>query len=169
MDAEDDVGAARPYLTLQRASLWIAVASFTVALLATGGCSPFPAGDPELGWLLHPLVLAAGAAAGAMASRRGHEIDADRWRYLQEPGITQGERAMVHQEAEAARKRAGVAYLLGPAGIAFALATHFARQERRWVTDTVLVTVLAGFALGLWLGALSRPGTPGPGTPGGPR
>ena len=163
MEAADDAPAPTPFLTLQRASLWLAIPCFLLGLLATGGCSPFPAGDPAWAWMLHPLLLGLGAAAGALGAARGREIDAARWRALAEPGITKLEREYAHSEAEAERKRAGIGFLLLPAGVGFALASHFSVVARSRVVDLLLVTALAGFALGLWLGG-RRAASEGPPT-----
>jgi hypothetical protein len=156
VEADDAPATRPPLLTLQRGSLWLGAACFLLGLLATGGCSPFPAGEPDLAWLLHPLVLFVGGAAGMVAAARGREIERERWRVIEQPGLTKGERELAHREAEADRKRAGIAFLLAPVGIGFALATHFSIAASTRVADVVLVTALAGFALGLWLGGRRR-------------
>ena len=160
-EPSEEAAPARPLRQAQQACLWLAAALFLLGLLATGGCSPFPAGQPDRAWMLHPLLLVAGAAAGAVAAARGREIERERWRTVAEPGITKWEREHAHREAEADRRRAGVAFLLLPAGLGFALAAHFGDAGRSRVADLVLVTALAGFGLGLWLGGRGDRGTAG--------
>jgi hypothetical protein len=149
---------------LQRASLWIAAAAALLALVAAAGRGPLPDRGGAWVWGLHPLVLALGAAAGALTTARHRQIDRERWERVQDSALTKGERQWAHQEAEAQRKRAAASFLASPVLLAGWFASHLRQVEPSLSGELLPITALAGYGLGL-LGSYwrARRGEPGPG------
>ncbi|HVS01778.1 MAG TPA: hypothetical protein VMT16_03335 [Thermoanaerobaculia bacterium] len=163
-----DDGPAQPTRleTLQRASFWVAVTAALLALMTSGGCGPLPAGGGTgLAWPLHPLLLALGAACGWATTRRLSEIDAARWRVVEEAGLTKGEREWAHKEAEAQRRRAGASFVAAPLLLAGWLSQQLRGAGGLLVADLLPVSAMLGFGVGAAVAAW-RQRHPGPAHPG---
>lgn len=138
---------------LERVSLWAAALGVLLILATAGGCPTFEATAPAWAWPLHLLLLAASAAAGMATMLRGVEIDRERWRIVDDPRITRGEREYAHKEAERQRRWAGTALMLGPVIAGYWLAFQFrSAGTGRLLTDLLSLTPLAGFLAGLVYG-----------------
>jgi hypothetical protein len=148
----------------QNVALLVAIGCGGAGLLTATGCPVLGPGDPGVAPWLHLLVIVVGAAAGFCFSFRAREIDAERWRVVDDSTITKGEREYAHKEAEREKKSAGVVFLMAPLTLGFWLAAHF--FERRVVaTDLLSLSPLLGFLLGLGGAKVARRGTPEPGAP----
>lgn len=93
------------------AVVWSAVFG-VAALLTVIGVQLVPRGLPGFVGVLHGLVAAIGFFCGVAATRRRAEIEAERWRRVEDPDLTTGEREHAHREAESALKRASAQFLL---------------------------------------------------------
>ncbi len=134
---------------LQQAALTVAGVGAVLGFASSGGCHVFPAAPPSLEIPLHGLLLALGIGAGWLSFLRAQQVERHRWRTVQEPLATQGEKEYAHKEAESQRRFAGTAYLLAPMGLAFWLANHFDLHGEFTLSDLFLVTPLLGFLIGL--------------------
>ncbi len=93
------------------AVLWSAV--FVVAAILTlVGLQVVPRGVPGLVGALHALVAAVGFFCGVAATRRRAEIEAERWKRVEDVDLTSSEREHAHREAESELKRASAQFLL---------------------------------------------------------
>lgn len=101
--------------SLKRLQL-IAVAGSAVfviaALLTVLGVQIVPRDVPGLVAAFHVLLAVLGFLCGVAATRRRAEIDAERWRRVEDPDLTSGELAHAHREAESDLKRASAQFLL---------------------------------------------------------
>lgn len=148
---------------IQTGALVFAVVCGGLGLMTSTGCPVLPSADPGIVALLHPLVIAMGALAGFLLPFRQRAVDAERWRVVEDPALTSGEREYAHQEAEREKKTAGIVFLMAPLTLGFWLAYHF-RQETITAADFLTVTPLVGFAVGWpagwWASRRKRTGPP---------
>ncbi len=93
------------------AVVWSAV-FLGLAILTVAGVQIVPRGAPGLVWALHVLVAAVGFLSGIAATRRRAEIDVERWKLVEDPDLTSGEREHAHREAESLLRRASAQFLL---------------------------------------------------------
>lgn len=98
---------------LKTAAVAVAAVAGLLGFLASLGLRP-PLAPAWAAWLLHPALLALGAAGALVATLRGREIDRWRWRIVEDPLITSGEREEAHREAERQRRHAATAFLAAP-------------------------------------------------------
>jgi hypothetical protein len=147
----------------QQAAFWVLVAFAAGTLLAGTGLVEVPRGPAWIAWLLHPVLLAVGFACGAATVRRSREIDAQRWRLVEDDTLTRGERLYAHREAERETRIAGSVFLL--AGISIgAFAAYVLRvPDRIGVADLLILSPLFGFLAGLLVISRRLPAPPGPG------
>jgi hypothetical protein len=136
-------------IRLERASLLLAVVAGALGLATSAGCPPVRLGDPAWAWALHPLLLAAGAAAGMATLLRGRDIDRRRWEIVEEPRLTKGEREYAHKEAERQRRHSATIFLLGPVLLGYWLAFQFRGQREHFLSDLLILSPLVGYLAGL--------------------
>ncbi len=137
---------------LQWLALRLAVVAALVGLATASGCAPgldLPRG--ALG-LLHPLLLLAGAAAGWVAALRMAEIDRERWRVVEDPDLTSGERQYAHREAETRRRWAGASLLGAPLLVGYCASSQIEAAGESLSAQLLGVTALAGGIIGLAIG-----------------
>lgn len=148
---------------LQQAAIAVATVSAVLGFASSGGCHVLPAAAPSLVGPLHALLLALGIGAGWLTFSRAQQVERHRWRTVQDPLATQGEKEYAHKEAESQRRFAGTAYLLAPMGLAFWLANHFDLRGQFTLSDLFLVTPLVGFLVGFLVAYRLKPSeTPPP-------
>jgi hypothetical protein len=148
----------------QSLALITAIGCGVIGLMTATGCPVLAPGDPGAAAWLHPLVMVVGAVAGFCFSLRARQIDAERWRVVDDSTITRGEREYAHREAEREKKSAGIVFLMAPLTFGFWLASHL-RGERVSAADLLSVTPLLGFLLGMGVARLALRGKPAPGPP----
>lgn len=147
---------------LQPFSIGLGSICALLALATATGCPVLPTGEPQTGVFLHPIVIVVGLAAGVLARRRSSEVERHLWRVVDDSTLTSGEREYAHHEAGAEKKRAAVAYLIGPLGLGLLLAYQFKGPEFSGA-DLLTISPLLGFFCGLWLGGLRQPPAAPPG------
>lgn len=137
---------------LERLCLPVAVVAGLLGLAAATGFKPFPTGGAWWAYLLHPLLLLLGVAAGIATRMRGAEIDRARWEVVDQPLLTASEREYAHREAESQRRKAGTLYLLAPLALGLWIANQLRPDGGRLVTDLLAVSPVFGFLAGLIVG-----------------
>ena len=133
---------------VQSACLLLAVVFGALGLATSTGCPVLPEGSPDLVAPLHGAMLLVGAVFGALLPRRLRGIDEERWRIVEDPDLTSGEREYAHKEADREKKGAGIAFVLAPLALAFWMAYHFREEGAVTSADFLTVTPLVGFAVG---------------------
>ncbi len=93
------------------AVVWSA-AFLGLAMLTIVGVRIVPRDVAGLVWVLHALVAAVGFLCGIAATRRRAEINVERWRLVEDPDLTSGEREHAHREAESRLRQASARFLL---------------------------------------------------------
>ena len=137
---------------LQNVALVFAIVCGTLGLVTSTGCPVLPESDEDLAVPLHGLVILVGALAGVIVTFRTRQIDNDRWRAVEDPDLTKGEREYAHGEAESKKKTAGIIFVMAPLTLGFWMAYHFGQEEAITAADFLTVTPLAGFGIGLAVG-----------------
>ncbi|MEE2777895.1 MAG: hypothetical protein VYE73_14160 [Acidobacteriota bacterium] len=137
---------------LQSVAFGVAVVCAVLGLFTSTGCPVLPEGDTVLVVPLHLLVILVGAAAGLAIPFRARRIDEERWRLVQDPDLTSGERQYAHKEADGQKKSVGIVFVMAPLTLGFWMASHFRNPATITAADFLTVTPLAGFAAGLGLG-----------------
>ena len=125
------------------AVVWSAV-FLGLAILTIVGVRIVPRDVPGLVWALHALVGAIGLLAGIAATRRRAEIDAERWRLVDDPDLTSGEREHAHREAESRLRRASAQFLL--AGVTLGGWLAYQLRAERPEAGAAVTRVLGGEA-----------------------
>jgi len=137
---------------LQHACLWIAALAGALGVATAAGFRVGAVPDPRWSWLLHALLLLLGTAGGIAAMMRGIEADRERFQVLQEQLLTPGERDYAHKRAERQRRGAGTIFLLAPVTVGYWLASHLSSGEPNFLSDSLVVTPLLGFIVGIFVG-----------------
>ncbi|MEM9292075.1 MAG: hypothetical protein AAGD01_10380 [Acidobacteriota bacterium] len=133
---------------LQDGAAAVAAVSVLLSLLASAGFGPLGSFGNVGAAVAHIVLFFLGFACGLLARWRIDEIEAARWRHVEDELATQGEREYAHKEAERQRRTAGTLFLLAPTCLAFWLAqeAHLPGKGIR-LSDLLLVTPLVGFFL----------------------
>ena len=144
-------------MLLERLQTVVTIVGVLCALLGlatSSGCAVFPKGPPEAAWILHPLLLLLGVAAGVVTHLRTRDIDRKRWRIVQDTTLTKGEVEYAHREAESARRISSTVFLGAPLALGFWMAYQFRSEDRRTAADLLVMTPLLGYLLGYFIGQL---------------
>ncbi|HVS16227.1 MAG TPA: hypothetical protein VMV46_20100 [Thermoanaerobaculia bacterium] len=147
----------------QRAAVWVLLVFAAGTLLAGAGLVGIPRGPAWIAWLLHPVLLAVGFACGGSTVRRAREIEAERWRLVEDATLTRGERLYAHREAERETRIAGSIFLVAAISMGAFAAYVLRVPERIGVADLLILAPLFGFLAGLWVVSRRQPASPGPG------
>lgn len=139
----------------QKVALWVAVGSATIGFLTSTGCQMLPNAPRQVLPLLHPVLFALGAVFGVASQRRSEEIDRERWKIVEEPLLTGGERDWAHKNAERKRRGAGTAFLAAPLALGYWLAHQI--EGRGLAADLLAATAVLGAVAGLILARLLEP------------
>lgn len=123
------------------AVVWSAV-FLGLAILTIVGVQLIPRDIPGLVWVLHVLVAAVGFASGIAATRRRAEIDVERWKLVEDPDLTSGEREHAHREAESRLRRASAQFLL--AGVTLGGWLAYQLRSERPEAGAAVTRVLGG-------------------------
>ena len=90
---------------LQRLAKWIAIVAGLLGVLGSVGVGHLPTGLLRLEiWAV--LLAAMGVAGGRFTVLRAGEIEAERWRVLEDEQLTSGEKEYAHRHAEQERRGA---------------------------------------------------------------
>jgi hypothetical protein len=149
---------------IQSLALLVAIVCGALGLLTATGCPVLPPGDPGAAAWLHPLMILVGSISGFCFSIRARQIDAERWRVVDDSTITKGEREYAHREAEREKKSSGIVFLMAPLTLGFWLASHL-RGERLTAAELLSMTPLLGFLIGMGAAKIAWRGKPAPGPP----
>ena len=147
---------------LQSLSVAIGILCGVLALSTSTGCPIVEPGDPSSAPFFHPLVLVVGGFFGFLALVRSRLIEREMWRIVEDSDLTSGERELAHREAGREKRATGTMFLVGPLGLGLWLAYQF-KGEELGIAELLTITPLAGFGLGLAIGALwlrHREGSP---------
>ncbi|MYA06895.1 MAG: hypothetical protein F4060_03490 [Holophagales bacterium] len=123
------------------AVVWSAV-FLGLAILTIVGVQLIPRDIPGLVWVLHVLVAAIGFLSGIAATRRRAEIDVERWKLVEDPDLTSGEREHAHREAESRLRRASAQFLL--AGVTLGGWLAYQLRSERPEAGAAVTRVLGG-------------------------
>lgn len=123
------------------AVVWSAV-FLGLAILTIVGVQFVPRDVPGLVWALHVLVAAIGFLSGIGAARRRAEIDVERWKLVEDPDLTSGEREHAHREAESLLRRASAQFLL--AGVTLGGWLAYQLRAERPEAGAAVTRVLGG-------------------------
>lgn len=142
-----------PHLeTAQTVTAWVAGGALLLGFLASIDILLFPRGEESAAWLFHPLLFLLGAVGGLAAAARGRQVDEIRWRVLDDPMLTGGERELAHREAERQRRWAGTVFFVAPILLGYWLAYQFAGEDGgSLVTFLLTASPMVGFLSGLLL------------------
>ena len=139
----------------QKVALWVAVGCATMGFLTSTGCQMLPDAPRQVLPLLHPVLFALGAVFGVASQRRSEEIDRERWKIVEDPLLTSGERDWAHKNAERKRRGAGTAFLAAPLALGYWLAHQI--EGRGLAADLLAATAVLGAVAGLILARLLEP------------
>jgi len=139
----------------QKVALWVAVGGATIGFLTSTGCQMLPNAPRQVLPLLHPVLFALGAVFGVASQRRSEEIDRERWKIVEEPLLTGGERDWAHKNAERKRRGAGTAFLAAPLALGYWLAHQI--EGRGLAADLLAATAVLGAVAGLILARFLEP------------
>ena len=123
------------------AVVWSAV-FLVLAILTIVGVQIVPRDVPGLVWALHALVGVIGLLSGIAATRRRAEIDVERWKLVDDPDLTSGEREHAHREAESRLRRASAQFLL--AGVTLGGWLAYQLRAERPEAGAAVTRVLGG-------------------------
>lgn len=133
----------------QKVAFWVAVVSASLGFLTSAGCVQLPRLPAGAAVWLHPLLLVLGLLAGLAAVGRNTEIDRERWRVVEDPLLTSGERDYAHKRAERQRRWAGTAFISAPLMIGYWMAYQVEGEGRGLLAQLLPATALLGSVLGL--------------------
>ena len=137
---------------LQRTCFWLAIVTAGLGLTSASGCSAVEQLEPDLVWVVHPVLVALGTAAGIASLRRGAEIDRERWRIAEDPTVTSGEREYAHKNAERERRLAGIAFAGAPLMLGYWLAYQIESPADSIRAQLLPVSGIVGFVIGVLIG-----------------
>jgi hypothetical protein len=140
----------------QKVALWVAVVCGTLGFLTSTGCQMLPDAPRQALWILHPFLFALGAVFGVAAHWRSEEIDRERWKVVEDPLLTSGERDWAHKHAERRRRGAGTAFLAAPLTLGYWLAHQI--EGRGVAADLLAATAVLGAVAGLLAARFWQPG-----------
>ena len=123
------------------AVVWSAV-FLGLAILTIVGVQLVPRDIPGLVWLLHVLVAVIGFLSGIAVTRRRAEIEVERWKLVDDPDLTSGEREHAHREAESRLRRASAQFLL--AGVTLGGWLAYQLRAERPEAGAAVTRVLGG-------------------------
>ncbi len=83
-----------------------------------------------------------------LALARGEEIDRERWRVVDDPDLTSGEREYAHRRAERLRRWANTSYVAAPLMLGYWMAYQVTGEGRRLAAQLLPATALVGSVLG---------------------
>lgn len=141
-----------PLRKLQRVAFWMAVICAALGFLTSAGCQFAPWLPTDTVALFHVVLLALGGVAGYCACRRGVEIDRERWRIVEEPGMTSGERDYAHKHAERERRSASTAFIAAPLMLGYWLAYQIEGEGRALAAQLLPAAALVGAVIGWFVG-----------------
>jgi hypothetical protein len=136
----------------QRVAFWLMVGGGILAVASAIGATPGAPAPAAVLFALHAVSIGYGFACGLAAVARSREIDRERWRVLGDPAISSGEREYAHREAEAELRSAGRVLVLSGVALGAVGAYQLREPGKIGAADLLIVTPLAGFALGLLAG-----------------
>ena len=139
----------------QKVALWVAVGCATIGFLTSTGCQMLPNAPRQALAVLHPVLFALGAVFGVASQRRSEEIDRERWKIVEDPLLTSGERDWAHKNAERKRRAAGTAFLDAPLALGYWLAHQI--EGRGLAADLLAATAVLGAVAGLILARFLEP------------
>lgn len=134
---------------LQKVSFWVAVVSATLGFLTSAGCGPVPEIPDSSVRLLHPLLLILGGIVGYLSVFRGDEIDRERWRIVEDPSLTSGERDYAHKYAERQRRLASTSFLAAPLMLGYWMAYQVEGDGQALAAQLLPVAALLGSVVGV--------------------
>jgi hypothetical protein len=133
----------------QKIAFWVAVVCAALGFLSSAGCVRLPRLPSEAAVWLHPVLLVLGLLAGLAAVGRNAEIDRERWRVVEDPLLTSGERDYAHKRAERQRRWAGTAFISAPLMLGYWMAYQIEGEGRGLAAQVLPATALLGSVLGL--------------------
>lgn len=131
---------------------WVAIVAGALGFVTSAGCGfsgEIPGG---LVYVLHLLLLVVGIVCGYLSVLRGEEIDRERWRVVEDPALTSGERAWAHKNAERSKRFASTAFVAAPLMLGYWLAYQVAGGGTRLVNALLPVSAVLGSVIGMILG-----------------
>jgi len=134
---------------LQRLSFWVAVISAALGFLTSAGCGLAPDIPDSSVRFLHPLLLILGGIVGYLSVFRSDEIDRERWRIVEDPSLTSGERDYAHRYAERQRRVASTAFLAAPLMLGYWMAYQVESEGQALAAQLLPVTALVGSVIGV--------------------
>ncbi len=140
---------------LQRAAFRVAVVGAVLGFLTSAGCVSLPGIPRGALAFFHSFLFVLGAIAGFAAVRRGEEIDRNRWKTVEEPLLTSGERDWAHKHAERSRRFSATAFFAAPLMLGYWLAYQVEGEGRALAAQLLPVTAVLGSTVG-WIVARSR-------------
>jgi hypothetical protein len=149
---------------VQSAAAFAAGAGLLFGFLASIGLRILPTLGPAGFWIAALVLTLAGAGGGLATVARGEAIDRNRWRVVDDPLLTSGEREYAHKEAERERRWAGTVFLTAPVALAYWTAYQMAPQvastagtgSRLGNTPLLALLPLAGYLAGLVVAHVRR-------------
>ena len=134
---------------LQKISFWVAVISAALGFLTSAGCGLAPDIPDSSVRVLHPLLLILGGIVGYLSVFRSDEIDRERWRIVEDPSLTSGERDYAHRYAERQRRVASTAFLAAPLMLGYWMAYQVESEGQALASQLLPVTALVGSVIGV--------------------
>ena len=149
---------------LQRVLFWVAVGSATLGFLTSAGCRMLPDVPESTLGFLHVALLIAGGFVGYLSVFRNTEIDQERWRIVEDPSLTSGERDYAHSYAERQRRLASTSFVAAPLMLGYWLAYQVEGEGQALTAQllpaTALVGSVIGFLVARWRVGADEPGGP---------
>jgi hypothetical protein len=149
---------------LQRVMFWVAVGSATLGFLTSAGCRMLPEVPHSALGFLHVALLIAGGLVGFISVFRNTEIDLERWRIVEDPSLTSGERDYAHRYAERHRRLASTSFVAAPLMMGYWLAYQVEGEGQALAAQLLPATAVVGSVIG-FLVARWRVGDVEPGAP----
>jgi len=141
----------------ERVAAWVAGVSAALGFLTSAGCAVLPSAPIGLVGFLHPLLLLVGFCCGLFTVQRGREIDEERWKVVEDPQLTSGEREWAHKNAERRRRFAATAFIAAPIMLGYWMAYQVEGEGRDLGAQLLPATGFVGSVIGLLLSRFVRP------------